>query len=196
MVIGSATSAALCHFADGLRREMAKYNVQVCTIEPAFYKTAMTDPATVASTLNDVTRRLDHVVQEEYGPAYLDSFKLTFTKKLRRFSRQNYQDVTTAVVRCLTSSETNVRYCCSGMRQMFTWSVLEFLPLKICDFFLILQFTPLAGLGGNIRVRNVLVRPLTTLDGTMKTKPWDHVETVLPTYRTPPLLKPRHSLSE
>ncbi|KAH9380125.1 hypothetical protein HPB48_000734 [Haemaphysalis longicornis] len=67
-------------------------------------RTAMTDPPTVASTLNDVTRRLDHVVQEEYGSAYLDSFKLTFTKKLRRYSHQNFQDVTTAIVRCLSCS--------------------------------------------------------------------------------------------
>lgn len=186
MVIGSATSAALCHYADGLRREMAKYNVQVSTIEPAFYKTAMTDPTTVSATLNDVTRRLNHLVQEEYGSAYLDSFKLTFTKKLRRFSRQNCQDVSTAVIRSLSSSETNVRYCCSGLRQMLTWSVLEFLPLKICDFFLILQFTPRAGLAGNIRIRNVLVRPLpTTLDDTLETKPRDHVEIVAPT-TTPP----------
>ncbi|XP_077529694.1 retinol dehydrogenase 5-like [Haemaphysalis longicornis] len=169
MVVGSATSAALCHFADGLRREVAKYNVQVCTIEPAFYKTAMTDPATVASTLDDVTRRLDPVVQEEYGSAYLESFKITFLKKLRRFSRQNYQEVTTAVIRCLLCSETNVRYCCSGLKQMLTWAVLEFLPLKICDFFLMLQFTPRAALAGNIRVRNVLVRPLTTLEDTMET---------------------------
>ncbi|XP_077531045.1 retinol dehydrogenase 5-like [Haemaphysalis longicornis] len=190
MVIGSATSAALCHYADGLRREMAKYNVQVCTIEPAFYKTAMTDPPTVASTLNDVTRRLDHVVQEEYGSAYLDSFKLTFTKKLRRYSHQNFQDVTTAIVRCLSCSETNVRYCCSGMRQMFTWSVLEFLPLKICDFFLIRKFTPRAGLAGNIQVRKLLVHPPTILDDTTETKPRDHVETVLPTYVTPPIFKP------
>lgn len=186
MVIGSATSAALCHYADGLRREMAKYNVQVSTIEPAFYKTAMTDPARVASALNDVTRRLNHIVQEEYGAAYLDSFKLTFTKKLRRFSRQNYQDVATAVIRAMSCRETNVRYCCSGVRQMLTWSVLEFLPLKICDFFLILQFTPRAGLAGNIRIRNVLVRPLPTLDDTLETKPRDHVETVIPT-TTPPL---------
>ncbi|KAH9380121.1 hypothetical protein HPB48_000730 [Haemaphysalis longicornis] len=123
------------------------------------------------------------------APAYLDSFKLTFTKKLRRFSHQNYQDVTTAVVRCLTCSETNVRYCCAGMRQLLTWSVLEFLPLKICDFLLMHQFTPRASLAGNIRVRNVLVRPLTNLDDLLETKPRDHVETVLPTYVTPPILK-------
>ncbi|KAH9380124.1 hypothetical protein HPB48_000733 [Haemaphysalis longicornis] len=64
---------------------------------------------------------------------------------------------------------------------MFTWSVLEFLPLKICDFFLIRKFTPRAGLAGNIQVRKLLVHPPTILDDTTETKPRDHVEAVLPT---------------
>lgn len=193
MVIGSATTAALCHYADGLRREMAKFNVQVCTVEPAFYKTQMTDPTEVTQALNEVIRRLPNLVQEEYGSAYLESFKFTFAKRLRRFSRQNFQEVSTAVVRALLSSETNVRYCCCGMRQSLTWAVLEFLPLKICDFFLILQFTPRAALAGNIRVRNVIVQPLPTDDIALMSscnKPQDHMETVQPAYQTPPILKP------
>ncbi|XP_050046663.2 retinol dehydrogenase 5-like [Dermacentor andersoni] len=197
MVIGSATTAALCHYADGLRREMAKFNVQVCTIEPAFYKTQMTDPTEVTQALNEVTRRLPNVVQEEYGAAYLDSFKFTFAKRLRRFSRQNFQEVSTAVAHALLSSETNVRYCCSGMRQSLTWAVLEFLPLKICDFFLILQFAPRVALAGNIRVRNVIVQPLPTDDTALTgsdNKPQDHMETVQPTLQTPPIFKPNYHL--
>lgn len=194
MVIGSATTAALGHFADGLRRELGKFNVQVCTVEPAFYKTKMTDPAEVTQALNDVTRKLPNLVQEEYGSAYLDSFKFTFAKRLRRFSRQNFDEVSTAVVRALLNSETNVRYRCCGMRQALTWTVLEFLPLKICDFFLILQFTPRAALAGNIRVRNVIVQPLPTENLTgSDNKPQDHMETVHP-FQTPPIIKPQYRM--
>ncbi|KAK8774168.1 hypothetical protein V5799_011292 [Amblyomma americanum] len=153
----------------------------------------MTDPDAITQTLNDVTRRLPQLVQEEYGSAYLDSFKFTFSKKLRRFSRQNFQEVSTAVIRALLSSEANVRYCCSGLRQKLTWTVLEFLPLKICDFFLILQFTPRAGLAGNIRVRNVIVQPLPMTDAPADSdteKPLEHMESVPPYFPTPPIIKP------
>ncbi|KAL1422208.1 hypothetical protein MTO96_022341 [Rhipicephalus appendiculatus] len=194
MVIGSATTAALCSYADGLRRELAKFNIQVCTVEPAFYKTHMTDPAEVTQALNEVTHKLPNLVKEEYGCAYLDNFTFTFAKKLRRFSRQNYDEISAAVVKALLCTETNVRYRCCGMRQSLTWTVLEFVPLKICDFFLILQFTPRAALAGNIRVRNIIVQPLPNEDPNVTTsdnKPLDHMETVQPNFQTPPIMKPQ-----
>lgn len=192
MVIGSATTAALSSYADGLRRELAKFKIQVCTVEPAFYKTHMTDPTEVTQAINDVTHKLPNLVKEEYGSAYLDSFTFTFARKLRRFSRQNFDEVSTAVARALLSSETSVRYRCCGVRQSLTWTVLEFVPLKICDFFLILQFTPRAALAGNIRVRNVLVQPLPIEDPAFTSsnnKPLDHMETVQPAFQTPPIFK-------
>lgn len=195
MVIGSATTAALCSYADGLRRELAKFNIQVCTVEPAFYKTQMTDPTEVTQALNDVTHKLPNLVKEEYGCSYLDNFTFTFAKRLRRFSRQNFDEISAAVAKALLCSETNVRYRCCGMRQSLTWTVLEFLPLKICDFFLILQFTPRAALAGNIRVRNIIVQPLPNDDPAVTTsdnKPLDHMETVQPTFQTPPIIKPQY----
>ncbi|XP_040077729.1 D-beta-hydroxybutyrate dehydrogenase, mitochondrial-like [Ixodes scapularis] len=38
MAVASATTAALCQYADGLRRELRKFGVQVSAIEPAFYR--------------------------------------------------------------------------------------------------------------------------------------------------------------
>lgn len=184
MAVGSSTAATLSHYADGLRREMAKFGVQVCTIEPAFYKTPMMDPDLITQALVEVTRKLPTSVQEEYGGSYLENFKFTFPKKLKKFSRSNVNEVALAVLRALLNRETNVRYCCCSLRQLVTWAVLEFLPLRIADLFMVLQFTPRIGVAGNIRVHNIILEPVTDSFGERS-----HVDAISPLLRTPPILR-------
>ncbi|CAN7995417.1 unnamed protein product, partial [Ixodes hexagonus] len=189
MAVASATTAALCQFADGLRRELVKFGVQVSTIEPAFYRqvyisTSMTDHDTITHALADVTRRLPSVVKEEYGGSYLENFKFVFPKKLRKFSRSDANEVSSAVLKALLNTEANARYRCCSVRQMVTWAALELLPLRICDFFMVHQFTPRTGVAGNIRLQTL--EPLSDLSNELRS----HVETVVPLYKTPPIIRP------
>ncbi|XP_064487808.1 retinol dehydrogenase 5-like isoform X2 [Ornithodoros turicata] len=84
MVGASATAAALSQFADGLRRELLKFQVQVCTVEPAFYRTRTMDHDSISAALTVVIDRLPSVVKEEYGGAYLESYRFLYPKKIKR----------------------------------------------------------------------------------------------------------------
>ncbi|CAN7984774.1 unnamed protein product, partial [Ixodes hexagonus] len=142
MTVSSVASAALCQYADGLRRELVKFGVQVCTVEPAFYRTGTTDHDAVLAALGSLMARLAADVREAYGASYLDSFRTGFPRRLRRFSRADLDEVSEAVLRALLKPEANARYRCCSWRQTLTWALLELLPRRLGDYVLVVQFTP------------------------------------------------------
>ncbi|KAK8774167.1 hypothetical protein V5799_011291 [Amblyomma americanum] len=93
----SATSAALCSLADGLRRELYKWQVNVSTVEPMLYKTRITDPENVRIGINEVVNRMNPTMKEEYGQVYLDNFKNLIPKRMQKYMHINLNDVSKAV---------------------------------------------------------------------------------------------------
>ncbi|XP_040062539.1 17-beta-hydroxysteroid dehydrogenase type 6-like [Ixodes scapularis] len=176
MAVPSAASAALCQYADGLRREMVKFGVQVCTVEPAFYRTGTTDRDAVSTALDSLTKRMDPSVREAYGESYLETFRSSFPKRLWRFSRGDLDEVSDAVLGALLSPEANVRYRCCSWRQVFTWAVLELLPRRIGDYFMLVQFTP--------RYRVMAAAPRSPPDLTSVEQ--SHVDVLRDLYGSPP----------
>ncbi|CAN8008734.1 unnamed protein product [Ixodes pacificus] len=176
MAVPSAASAALCQYAGGLRREMVKFGVQVCTVEPAFYRTGTTDRDAVSTALDSLTKRMDPSVREAYGESYLETFRSSFPKRLRRFSRGDLDEVSDAVLGALLSPEANVRYRCCSWRQVFTWAVLELLPRRIGDYFMLVQFTP--------RYRVMAAAPRSPPDLTSVEQ--SHVDVLRELYGSPP----------
>ncbi|XP_064487837.1 short-chain dehydrogenase/reductase family 9C member 7-like [Ornithodoros turicata] len=189
MVVPSATAATLSQFADGLRRELLKFEVQVCTIEPAFYRTRIMDHNNISAALTAVIDRLSSVVKEEYGGAYLNTYHFLYPKRLKRFARANISEVAAAVERSLLNRETNHRYQCCSMRQFLTWLMLESAPQQLRDFFLVKQFLPSVSVTGNITVRRTALKRVSVCSA--ETPPeLGRILRPVSLYSTPPILQP------
>lgn len=139
-------------------------------------RTGTTDRDAVSTALDSLTKRMDPAVREAYGESYLETFRSSFPKRLWRFSRGDLDEVSDAVLGALLSPEVNVRYRCCSWRQVFTWAVLELLPRRIGDYFMLVQFTP--------RYRVMAVAPRSPPDLTSVEE--SHVDVLRELYGSPP----------
>ncbi|CAN8022445.1 unnamed protein product [Ixodes persulcatus] len=146
----------------------------------------MSDHDAITHALAEVTRRLPGIVKEEYGGSYLENFKIIFPKKLRKFSRSNVHEVSNAVLKALLNTEANPRYRCCSVRQMITWAALELLPPRVGDFFMVQQFTPRTGVAGSIHMRDIILETAPDVSNELRS----HLESVMPLYKTPPIIRP------
>lgn len=137
----SAAAAALCSLADGLRRELHKWQVNVSTVEPMLYKTRITDPENVRIGINEVINRMNPTMKEEYGQVYLDAFKNLIPKRMQKYMHVNLNDVSKAVHCALTDPVPKARYRC-GSTDVALCSLFELLPIEMLDSVLINVFQP------------------------------------------------------
>lgn len=148
-----ASSAALCSLADGLRRELHKWQVNVCTVEPMLYKTRITDPENVKIGINEVINRMNPAMKEEYGQAYLDTFKNLIPKRMQKYMHINLNDVSKAVHCALTDPVPKARYRC-GSTDVALCSLFEILPVEMVDSVLINAFQPRSKARANLAAMN------------------------------------------
>lgn len=137
----SAAAAALCSLADGLRRELYKWQVNVSTVEPMLYKTRITDPENVKIGINEVINRMNPTMKEAYGQVYLDAFKNLIPKRMQKYMHVNLNDVSKAVHCALTDPIPKARYRC-GSTDVALCSLFEMLPIEMLDSVLINGFQP------------------------------------------------------
>lgn len=137
----SAAAAALCSLADGLRRELYKWQVNVSTVEPMLYKTRITDPENVKIGINEVINRMSPTMKEAYGQVYLDAFKNLIPKRMQKYMHVNLNDVSKAVHCALTDPIPKARYRC-GSTDVALCSLFEMLPIEMLDSVLINGFQP------------------------------------------------------
>lgn len=137
----SAVSAGLCSLADGLRRELFKWRVNVSTIEPMLYKTRITDPENVRIGITEVINRMNPSMKDEYGQVYLDTYKTMVPKRMQKYMHVNLNDVSKAVHCALTDPVPKARYRC-GSSDVALCTLLEMLPIELVDSFLVSAFQP------------------------------------------------------
>ncbi|XP_050046661.1 dehydrogenase/reductase SDR family member 9-like [Dermacentor andersoni] len=147
----SAAAAALCSLADGLRRELYKWQVNVSTVEPMLYKTRITDPENVKIGINEVINRMSPTMKEEYGQLYLDTFKNMIPKRIQKYMHVNLNDVSKAVHCALTDPIPKARYRC-GSTDLALCSLFELLPIEMLDSVLINAFQPRTKARGQLMV--------------------------------------------
>ncbi|XP_064487805.1 17-beta-hydroxysteroid dehydrogenase type 6-like [Ornithodoros turicata] len=151
IVAASASGAALCSAADGLRRELRKWNIGVSTIEPMLYRTRTTEPENVKIGITELINRIPHNVMEDYGQPYMDAYKSLLPKRLYTYMHINLNDVSRAINRALTDAAPRARYRCGGS-DMFMALLLEMLPPDVVDTVVNTIFQP------RCRVKTVTTR--------------------------------------
>ncbi|KAM7299908.1 hypothetical protein ISCGN_020472 [Ixodes scapularis] len=140
-VAASTAAAGICSLADGLRRELFKWRVNVSTVEPMLYKTRITDPENVKIGVNEVINRMSPILKEEYGQVYLDTFKTIIPKRMQKYMHVNLNDVSKAMHCALTDPVPKARYRC-GSSDLALSTLLELLPMELVDSFFISLFQP------------------------------------------------------
>ncbi|CAN7993397.1 unnamed protein product, partial [Ixodes pacificus] len=140
-VAASTAAAGICSLADGLRRELFKWRVNVSTVEPMLYKTRITDPENVKIGVTEVINRMSPTLKEEYGQVYLDTFKTIIPKRMQKYMHVNLNDVSKAMHCALTDPVPKARYRCGGS-DLALCTLLELLPMELVDSFFISLFQP------------------------------------------------------
>ena len=77
----SASKAALRYWSEAQRLELLKYDIQVVTICPDFFKTDMTATLNILKTFDREIEKLPESVREAYGEEYLNNQRMLLTDK-------------------------------------------------------------------------------------------------------------------
>ena len=73
-------------FLLSVRRDIHYFGINVCIIEPGFFKTAVTSLDPIEKELHRLWDQLSPEVQASYGDKYLDKCKRTTDKLLSKYS--------------------------------------------------------------------------------------------------------------
>lgn len=105
----------LCVFFASVRRDINYFGVNVCIIEPGFFKTAVTSLDPIERELRRLWNQLDPEVQASYGDKYLDKCKrdLLMDNRWRQHDR-SYQIIST--FQALSSAKSHGTSVCLSSR--------------------------------------------------------------------------------
>ncbi len=124
---------AIASFSAGLRRELNEYNIKAITIEPALYKTPISDWNICKYNLEKVWSETPLEVQNSYGEERREDFDKK-TQFFLKFTRKQTQDVVNTMIKAITLKEPKIYYRCSGPLMDITLFFLSYFPELSQDF--------------------------------------------------------------
>ncbi|XP_053564129.1 retinol dehydrogenase 7 [Bombina bombina] len=119
-------------FSDGLRREMAIFDVKVCIVEPGFFETTLTDPKFQKEIVKKLWVRLPDEIRKSYGQQYFDTYCKTVDLMLSIANKKLYL-VTNCMEHALTAVYPFTRYS-AGLDAKLLFLPLSYLPTAFTDF--------------------------------------------------------------
>jgi len=129
----SMSKYAAVSFADGLRREMAKWNISVHTIEPSIYRTNISVVEPQIKRLRDYWNKCSYDVRATYGEDYYEDFKTCLENHMSG-AKPAYKihEVIDDLVDAVVGSEPVLRYVPSMDSQLIS-STLDWMPMEMQD---------------------------------------------------------------
>ncbi|XP_063808545.1 retinol dehydrogenase 16-like isoform X1 [Pseudophryne corroboree] len=119
-------------FSDSIRRELARFGVKVCIIEPGFFMTQMTDAKLMKENLKNTWTRLPEEIRRSYGLAYYEKFCRTTDHSFSTSSSKLHL-VSDSMEHALTAVYPKTRYS-AGWDAKLLYLPLSYLPTAITDF--------------------------------------------------------------
>lgn len=135
MVAYSMSKFAARAFADGLRREIQDTNVQVVVIEPAMYKTGLTDAASNLCNLSHSWQQTDDHIKQTVGKLHYESMRDKVKGYLATTRDNPYEVVDTMIEAILTKSVDSYYSVCGWQAKVFFY-VMQFMPIAVQDLLL------------------------------------------------------------
>uniref|UniRef100_A0A8B9HMA9 Retinol dehydrogenase 5 (11-cis/9-cis) n=1 Tax=Astyanax mexicanus TaxID=7994 RepID=A0A8B9HMA9_ASTMX len=132
-------------FSDCLRRDIHYFGINVCIIEPGFFKTQVTSLEPIEKELHRLWNQLTPEVKASYGEKYLDNYWnlnmrvniQNFDIKIQRLIMNAICDpdiskVTNCMEHALTSAHPRTRYS-AGWDAKLLWIPISYMPACVVD---------------------------------------------------------------
>ena len=100
---------AITAFSDALHRQLAKWAVNVSTIEPAFYRTPLLADNNYKRVMDREWQQTDSTVRQLYGQKYFDSMD-KMAKSIDYFVGDNIDEVVDNIVIAISCESPERRY--------------------------------------------------------------------------------------
>ncbi|XP_077459631.1 retinol dehydrogenase 5 [Stigmatopora argus] len=119
-------------FSDCLRRDINYFGVNVCIIEPGFFKTAVTSLEPIERELHRLWDQLSPEVQASYGDKYLDKYIRIQRFIMNAICDADLNKVTSCMEHALTAVYPRTRYS-AGWDAKLVWIPLSYMPSCVVD---------------------------------------------------------------
>jgi len=130
----SMSKAAVSSMADGLRRELAVWDVDVCTVEPTLYSTALIDlQAQRNRFLNGEINQIADTVRTEYGEEYFKCFYTSAANALKKYARSDLDEAVSMMSHAITTVWPESHYRAAPWKQHLFYTALDYLPSEFVD---------------------------------------------------------------
>lgn len=126
----SMSKRACIAFSDALRIEMRKFNVKVITIEPALYKTPISETSYLEAQNRKSWSETPTEVKEAYGDEYFDAFLKNIGVQMQR-AKPNINEVIDLMEDAVIDASPKVRYVPSS--SIIRATILTYLPSFVTD---------------------------------------------------------------
>lgn len=126
------SKSAMITFSDGLRQEMAQWDITVHTILPFLYKTKISDLERVKTEMDLIWKNeASDAVKEEYGERYLKSFQRGLGKMLR-YGIEDIREVVDDLMDAVMAQRPQDSYSPNGPMEM-VMDLYQSVPREVQD---------------------------------------------------------------
>ncbi|XP_003973175.2 retinol dehydrogenase 5 [Takifugu rubripes] len=119
-------------FSDCLRRDLHYFGINVCIIEPGFFKTAVTSLDPLERELHRLWNQLSPEVKATYGDKYLDKYIKVQRLIMNAVCDSDLSKVTNCMEHALTAAHPRSRYS-AGWDAKLLWIPLSYMPACVVD---------------------------------------------------------------
>ncbi|XP_067252575.1 retinol dehydrogenase 5 [Chanodichthys erythropterus] len=119
-------------FSDCLRRDIQNFGVNVCIIEPGFFKTQVTSLEPIERELHRLWNQLTPEVKESYGDKYLDKYIKIQRLIMNTICDSDLSKVTNCMEHALLAVHPRTRYS-AGWDAKLLWIPLSYMPACFVD---------------------------------------------------------------
>lgn len=137
MVGYCVSKCAALSFTDGIRIELAKWNVQVISIEPHLFRTNLIAMEAQHEALRNLWDSSREVTRSDYGEEFFEGAKRLLDRGIGT-ARTNIPDVVQAMYDSVTIRypESHKSVCSSELERLRCWFLINIIPQSIQDFLL------------------------------------------------------------
>ncbi|XP_075708136.1 17-beta-hydroxysteroid dehydrogenase type 6-like [Rhinoderma darwinii] len=121
-------------FSDSLRREIRRFGVKVCIIEPGYFKTLVCSPELLIGQLKNRWEKAPEEIRSAYGQQYFEKCCKRYAEGLSN-TNPNLHLVTDCIEHALTAVYPQTRYS-AGLDAKLFFIPLSYCPTALADFVL------------------------------------------------------------
>ncbi|XP_046909758.2 retinol dehydrogenase 7 [Dermatophagoides farinae] len=130
------SKAIVIAFTDGLRRELAKWNIEVVSIEPHLYRTNLVNQQRLIAEFEQQWNQIEESIRKDYGRSYHEGFVRTMTQAMDS-ARSEIEQVVRTMERAVTTTQVEYSYTVARYSERIRiWFWQTIAPICVIDFFM------------------------------------------------------------